>query len=277
MAGRFDAAMNQAVFAPIRAVYPNAVVSNYCSGRQAREFASPDVNGHLDRRQTAGFGSHDNFEFYGWSAQRRIDIARGAEPADDAWAVFRVEMHKIRGMNASSSRPKHAWIAQRSWEGEWYWPVRFESTPIWDELVLQLGMHGVRQFLELSIEDFSVSREANLARRAEDREVLDDLLGELNERVSGSSEGVFTASQPSWNDQVIATGRRVGDRVVWRFSFAPGTDAVRVELQDGTEAVITAEEGRRGAWFEHGAATGLVTDATGRRPKTEIIALSSTP
>ena len=277
MAGRFDAAMNEAIFAPIRAAYPAAVVSNYCSGRQVRAFASPDVNGHLDRRQTAGFGSHDNFEFYGWSAQRRLDVARGTQPADEAWTVFRVEMHKIRGMNASSSRPKHAWIAQRSWEGESYWPVRFESTPIWDELVLQLGMHGVQQFLELSIEDFSVSREANLSRRAEDRAVLDGLLGELNERVSGSSAGVLTAAQPSWNDQVIATGRRVGDRVVWRFSFAPGIDAVKVELQDGSEATVTAEEGRRGAWFEHGADTGLVTDASGRRPKMEVIALSSNP
>jgi hypothetical protein len=277
MAGRFDAAMNEAIFAPIRAAYPGAVVSNFNSGRHLRAFASPDVNGHLDRRQTAGFGSHDNFEFYGWSAQRRLDIARGVQPSDEAWTVFRVEMHKIRGMNASSSRSKHAWIGQRSWEGEWYWPVRFASTPIWDELVLQLGMHGVRQFLELSMEDFSVSREVNLERRARDRQALDALLRELNERVSGSSGGLLTSLQPSWDDQVIATGRRVGDRVVWRFSFAPGIDAVRVELKDGSEAVITAEEGRRGAWFEHGADTGLVTDASGRRPKMELIALSSNP
>jgi hypothetical protein len=274
MAGRFDAAMNQAVFQSIRAFYPSAVVSNYCSGRLLSQFASPDINGHLDRRQTSGFGTHDNFEFYGWLAHWRIEKARGTAPVDPAWLAFRVEMHKIRGMNASSQRPKHAWIAQRSWQGESWGPVAFDSDPLWDETVLQLGMHGVRQFFELSIEDFGTTREANLERRAADRSALDSLLAQLNARVSGSSGGVLTAVQPSWNDQVIATGRRVGDRVVWRFSFAPGVDAVRVRFNDGSEATVIAEEGRRGAWFEHPATVQLQLDSTGRMPLAEPIEVS---
>lgn len=271
MAGRFDAAMNQAAFQAIRAAYPSAVVSNYCSGRLLRQFASPDVNGHLDRRQTPGFGTHDNFEFYGWLAHWRIEKTRGAEPIDHSWLAFRVEMHKIRGMNASSTRPKHAWIGQRSWEGMWWGPIAFDSDPLWDELVLQLGMHGVRQFFELSIEDFGTTREANLERRTIDRAALDALLAQLNDRVSGSSAGVLTAAQPSWDDRVIATGRRVGDRVVWRFSFAPGVDAVRVRFTDGSEATVVAEEGRRGAWFEHPATVQLQLDSTGRMPLSEPI------
>jgi hypothetical protein len=274
MAGRFDAAMNQAVFAPIRSAYPQAVVSNYSTGRLLGQFATPDVNGHLDRRATNGFGTHDNFEFYGWLAHWRIEKARGSEPADQvdqAWLAFRVEMHKIRGMNASSSRPKHAWIGQRSWEGMWWGPVAFDSDPLWDELVLQLGMHGVRQFFELSIEDFSTTREANLERRSADRAALQSVLAELNARVSGSSAGVLNAAQPSWEDRVIATGRKVGDRVVWRFSFAPGIDAVNVRLSDGTEATVVAEEGRRGAWFEHPASVRLQLDPTGRLPLLELV------
>jgi hypothetical protein len=271
MAGRFDAAMNQAVFQTIRAAYPSAVVSNYCTGRLLPQFASPDINGHLDRRQTSGFGTHDNFEFYGWLAHWRIEKARGSEPVEPAWLAFRVEMHKIRGMNASSQRPKHAWIAQRSWQGEWWGPVAFDSDPLWDETVLQLGMHGVRQFFELSMEDFSTTREANLERRTIDRAALNSLLAELNARVSGSSAGVLTAAQPSWNDQVLATGRRLGDRVVWRFSFAPGVDAVRVRLSDGSEATVVAEEGRRGAWFEHPADVQLQLDPTGRMPIVEPV------
>ena len=271
MAGRFDAAMNQAVFQPIREAYPSAVVSNYCSGRLLPQFASPDINGHFDRRQTFGFGTHDNFEFYGWLAHWRIEKARGTGPVDPAWLAFRVEMHKIRGMNASSQRPKHAWIAQRSWQGEWWGPVAFDSDPLWDETVLQLGMHGVRQFFELSMEDFSTTREANLERRTIDRGALNSLLAELNARVSGSSAGVLTAAQPSWNDRVLATGRRLGDRVVWRFSFAPGVDAVRVRLSDGSEVTIAAEEGRRGAWFEHPCDVQLELDPTGRMPVAEPV------
>jgi hypothetical protein len=273
MAGRFDAAMNQAVYAPIRSFYPNAAVSNYCTGRLTAAFASPDINGHHDRRMTSGFGSHDNFEFYGWLAENRIIKARGTGEVDSSWLAFRVEMHKIRGMNASSPRPKHAWIAQRSWEGESWGPVAFAADPLWDELVLQLGMHGVRQFLELSIEDFSVSREQNLALRTQDRSRLDGLLGELNARASGSSSGVLVASQPSWNDRVIATGRRVDDRIVWRFSFAPGIDAIKVRFADGTHLVLEAEAGRRGAWLEHPASNALVLDAAGRAPSIEIVAV----
>ena len=274
MAGRFDAAMNQAVFAPIRAAYPNAVVSNYCAGRVSAQNATPDINGHLDRFQTAGFGTHDNFEFYGWLAHWRIEKTRGDQPVDPAWLAFRVEMHKIRGMNASSQRPKHAWIAQRSWEGESWGAVPFASSAMWDELVLQLGMHGVRQFFELSIEDFGRSTAANLSRRADDRAVLDSLLSELNQRVAGSSTGILVAAQPSWNDRVVATGRRVGDRVVWRFSFAPGIDAVKVRLDDGSDAIVSAQDGRRGAWFEHPASVRMQLDSSGRMPAMEIVPVS---
>jgi hypothetical protein len=70
---------------------------------------------------------------------------------------------------------------------------------------------------------------------------------------------------------VIATGRKVGDRVVWRFSFAPGIDAVNVRLSDGTEATVVAEEGRRGAWFEHPASVRLQLDPTGRLPLLELV------
>ena len=274
MAGRFDAAMNRAVFAPIRSAYPHAVVSNYSTGRLLGQFATPDVNGHLDRRATNGFGTHDNFEFYGWLAHWRIEKTRGSLPVDEvdqAWLAFRVEMHKIRGMNASSSRPKHAWIGQRSWQGMWWGPIAFASDPLWDELVLQLGMHGVRQFFELGDEDFSTTREANLERRAADRAALQSVLAELNARVSESSTGVLTAAQPSWEDRVIATGCKVGDRFVWRFSFAPGIDAVNVRLSDGTEVTVVAEEGRRGAWFEHPASVRLRLDPTGRVPLIQVV------
>jgi len=271
MSARFDAAMNQAVFMPIRQAYPRAVVSNYMSGRVLAAYATPDVNGHLDRSATTGFGTHDNTEFYGWLSAGRIDRTRGSIPISESWLAFRVEIHKIRGMNASSRRPKHAWIASRSWQGEPWGPVPFAGTQVWDELVLQLGMHGVRQFFELSIEDFGISREQNLERRWNDRVSLDAALGELNARISGASPMVLGAHQPSWNDRVIATGRVVGDRVVWRFSFAEGIDAVRIRLSDGSQHVVEAEAGRRGAWFEHPEGMEIEMESAGRMPAMEVV------
>jgi hypothetical protein len=270
MSGRFDAAMNQAVFNPIRAAYPKAVVSNYCSGRMNAANAGPDLNGHFDRRLTAGFGTHDNFEFYGWLGFWRIEKTKGGLPADPGWIAFRVEMHKIRGMNASSSRPKHAWIGSRSWTGETWGPVAIASHPLWDELILQLGMHGVRQFLELTGDEAGRTLEQSLAQRPMDRLALDALMAELNGRVSGAGSGILVANQPSWDDRVIATGRRLADRVVWRFSFAEGVDSVRIRLSDGSEMEIVPEPGRRGAWFEHSLAVSVQLDASGRMPAMEI-------
>jgi hypothetical protein len=272
MAGRFDAAMQSAVMEPIRRFFPKAVVSNYCTGRMLGKYSSPDINGHYDRRITNGFGTHDNSEFYAWLADGRIAKAAGGAATDPSWVAFRAEVHKIRGMNASSTRPKHAWIAARSWPGvSWGW-VPLADSPMWDELVIQLGMHGVSQFFELSIEDFGISRERNLEIRAADRAALNSVMSELNERLANvSMTAVLSASQPSWQDQVIATGRRAGQQVIWRFSFAPGVDAVKIRLTDGSELLIEAEEGRRGAWFQHHESIGIVTYARTRMPVVEIV------
>jgi hypothetical protein len=218
-----------------------------------------------------GFGTHDNSEFYGWVAPGRVARASGTVTTSESWLAFRVELHKIRGMNASSSRPKHAWVAARSWQGESWGRVPFAGTPMWDELMLQLGMNGVRRFFELSIEDFSMTREQNLERRARDREALNGAMAELNARISGASPAILAARQPSWNDRVVATGRYVGDRVVWRFSFADGIERVKVRLSDGSDHVVQADPGRRGAWFEHPADLDLVMDAAGRLPMIEVI------
>jgi hypothetical protein len=265
MAGRFDAAMNQAVFQPIRAAFPNAVVSNYCSNRVTAAHASPDVNGHLDRRASAGFGTHDNHEFYGWSAPAKIARFAGVDPVNQSWLSFRAEVHRIRGMNASSHRAKSAWIAARSWPGESWGPVAFAGTALWDELVLQLGMHGVRQFLEFSPEAPGMSSHENLVQRASDRAALDALLAELNDTVAGAGAGFLTSQQPSWNDRVIATGRIVGERVVWRFSFAEGVKGVTVTMDDGTQVYLSPDEDRRGTWFSHSTARSIRTEASGAR------------
>lgn len=276
MAARFDAAMNQAVYETIRATYPLASVSNYSSGRVLAEFATPDINGHLDRRATNGFGTHDNDEFYGWLADGRIAKAGGPASAGDLeWLAFRVEMHKIRGMIASSSRPKNAWIASKSWEGEQWGQVAIAGSPMWDELVLQLGMHGIHQFLELTVEDFSMTPAENLARRAADRSELESVLAELDRRASGADPAIMSAAQPSWGDRVIATGRRIGSKVVWRFSFAEGVDSARVAMSDGTTAVIAPEPGRMGAWFEHPATVQVLLDPVGRKPIIEVVESTS--
>jgi hypothetical protein len=144
---------------------------------------------------------------------------------------------------------------------------------MWDELVLQLGMHGVRQFFELVIEDYTITREANLAKRVTDRSWLERDLAELELRLGSSASAEYLIiKQPTWSDSVVAAGQRVGNRCVWRFSFAPDVRAVRVQLSDGTTPIIAREPGRCGAWFEHPANLTLSIPSDSALPSLEIVA-----
>jgi len=284
MAGRFDAALNQAVFDPAKAIFPKASVSNYNSGAIAGTNAWPDINGHLDRKTTAGFGTHDTSEFYGWLAAGRVSKVKGTQSVSDAWMAFRLEVFKARGMIASSSRPKQAWIASRSWPGETWGKVAFAGNPLWDEMVLQLGMHGFNTFLEFSPSDPSKTADQNTADTAIDRAALDSALAELN-GVAGNVGGApILASQPAWDDRVIATGRRLnGGQVardqasptLWRFSFSENVNGVVLRFTDGTTTKIGPEYGRRGCWYVQPADKTFALDASGRLPEMAIEATSA--
>jgi hypothetical protein len=274
MSARFDAAMNTAVYQPIRAVFPNAVVSNYMSARVTSPNVTPDITGKLDTYSTPGFGTHDTGEFYGMLTGLRLQSMVGSlnamsAGAGDAWAAFRLEVHKARGLMASSSRPKQAWIAARSWGDAWSEPgiqVGFASGPYWDETVLQLGMHGISTFLNWNPDAWMESQDHSAYNRASDRAVLDGLLAELDARVGAAVGTSAVLKQPTWDDRVIATGRRVGSQMVWRFSFDEGIDSVQVSFTDGSTATVTPDAGRRGAWFSHPATKSLVMDGRGSKP-----------
>jgi hypothetical protein len=64
---------------------------------------------------------------------------------------------------------------------------------------------------------------------------------------------------------VIATGRVVGDRVMWRFSFAEGVKGVTVTMDDGAEVYLSPDNDRRGTWYSHPTSRSLRTEASGAR------------
>jgi hypothetical protein len=267
MASRFDKALNDAVYGPIRAAFPKATVSNYCSGNIAASHAWPDINGHVDVRTTAGFGSHDSHEFYGWMAPGRLGKVTVGTAESPQWVSLRLEVFKIRGMAASSSRPKHAWIGAKSWVGEAWGPVSLREHAMWDELIIQLAMNGIEDFLHFSpylpTDPWSPTA-AFTGQLERDHRALDIVLGEVNRIVGTASGRTLISAQPSWGEKVIASGLRVGDEIVWRFSFEQGVDSVVVELSDGSTARIVREPGRCGAWFRHGASLSLLTDGAGK-------------
>ncbi len=271
MAGRFDAAMNAAVYEPIKAAYPAATVSNYQSMPVQAAYVTPDITGKLDRYATAGFGTHDTNEFYGMLTPSRIaSISTQDYPAaGDAFVSLRLEVHKIRGMLLSGQRPKFAWVANRSWGDLWSEPgieVGFASSPYWDEMVLQLGVSGINTFLFWNGDAWQQGVDPTLYNPPADRAVFDTVLDELAAKVGTATGGVVYAKQPSWGDRVVASGRQVGANMVWRFSFDAGIDGVTVSFSDGTSAYVKRESGRPGAWLTYPATKTLRMDAGGALP-----------
>lgn len=278
MSDRFDAALNTAIFQPVRALYPRAVVSNYCSGTIKATSAWPDINGHYDVRTTRGFGSHDTHEFYGWLAPGRVGKVAGAPSVSPSWMALRLEIYKVRGMMNSSSRPKQAWIASKSWKGETWGRVPLANTPMWDELVIQLAMNGIDKFLHFSPYlpvSPSEEMEALIATIAKDHEDLDRVLQMLNTTAREATGATLILAQPSWNDRVIASGRRVGANILWRFSFDEGVEAIEVEFTDGSKNLVRPEPGSCGTWFTHPAGRALKLNPDGKGLQFRLVEPSS--
>ena len=257
MSGRFDQAMNAGVYEPIRSIYPQAQCSNYCSGAIRPGSAWPDLHGHLDVRETRGFGTHDSEEFYGWTTPNRTNKTMGAKLCSEPWRAFRAEVMKVRGMFASSSRPKHAWIGASSWPGETWGKVSLYGSDYWDETVIQLGMHGINTFLLYSpylpgsTADVT-SQRVSLVDSDQDR--MQMILGELNQFAGACSDIRVKSPAVGLNDRVIIGGRTDGTQIVWRISFERSVDSATLRFADGSTLTVQPDQGRLGTWLTLSAA-----------------------
>jgi hypothetical protein len=128
-------------------------------------------------------------------------------------------------------------------------------------------MNGIDRFLHFSPYlpgAEGMDHETLLSLLAQDHRDLDRVLAELNQVAGAASGAPLVAVQPRWDERVIATGRRVGSEIVWRFSFDEGVDHVTVAFADGGSARVEREPGRCGAWFRHPASRSLKLDPFGR-------------
>ena len=97
--------------------------------------------------------------------------------------------------------------------------------------------------------------------------LLDSCLRELNVTLGQQPGSVVSARGPGFGDNAVASGRQVGVRMVWRFTFAPGINSVVVKFMDGTTQAVTAENNRPGAWFSYPASKQIKMNAQGTTPE----------
>ncbi len=284
----FDDAIARSTDQPLQSIFPGARLANFDSfaslpvapviGSDGMPFLRASVtdrNGAL-----VGLGSHDSSPFFGvllpTTGQQRFD---GVNPiGQDAFAAARLELHRSRSMRKPAGRSQMPWIAPRSLDAgamlakadpDTATPMR--STPYWDEMVLQLGLHGADDFLYWNPEG-SLAPQAPVAALPEDHQALDGLLEELNRTLGQKPGDSMYREQPGFDDRIIATGRDDGESIVWRLTFDSGIESVRVFFTDGASLVVNREANRPGAWIAHPKSKSLVFDADNTAPVFEVVA-----
>ncbi len=283
MGAWFDAALDAAVYQVVREFFPNATYSNYDSFKCLDQYAFPEISGFREVRDSHGLGTHDSRPYYGRvTAQMQNTRFDGRNAIGyTPYGSLLFETLAIRGLVNSRERPNHAWVAARSWTGDEGWaPTPLANSPHWDELVLQLGMHGVNQYLywtNVGLAYLVYENNPNIMPRNEanntvqDQRALNSLLEELN-RVIGSAQTERVVMEvPNWDDRAIATGRRVGDEMIWRFSFPDGVERAKIFYTDGTHVVLQREPGRSGCWFSHPVTKTLVLDSDRSLPALQVL------
>jgi hypothetical protein len=285
----FDDAIARSTDQPLQSIFPGARLANFESfastpaapviGSDGAPFLRASVTDRSGR--IVGLGSHDSSPFFGvllpTTARQRVD---GSNPiGDDAFAAARLELHRSRSMHKSAGRAQMPWIAPRSLDAgavvaqaDPGTAAPMRSTPYWDEMVLQLGLHGAEDFLYWNPEG-ALAPQAPVAALPDDHQALDRVLEELNRNLGQRPGDSVYREQPGFDDRIIATGRDDGESIVWRFTFDPGIESARVFFTDGTSVVVNREADRPGAWIAHPKSKSLVFDADNTAPAFEVVAV----
>ena len=257
--------LNQAVFNPVKQLYPQSKSNNYGSYRLTPANVVPDSNGHRQYR-LAHCGTHGTASFYGrisHLAGRKLDGRRpyGRSP----FAVLRWHLNAVRAIRRSSDVPFMPWISHK-----YYKPSALRDNPYYEELIYHLALSGVDGFLY-----WNPHRPKNRSSRghakplrkpqkqegivysdeAQDR-LLDQCLIEINSQlgvIPGVGPGVgprwcVTLAPIDWDSSLLATGIRIGaDRLLWRITVPP--DVRRVHVMPGDQTLVIPDA-QVGVWYE---------------------------
>lgn len=260
MAGQKDAALQEAVFAPAAALFPDLQGSNYGGEQIDQANAVPDLNGHRQWSETALMGTHNAPSLYATIGQLGDRKLAGDQPyGRSALAGLRLSLQTVRAIQRCSDKPLSPWIAWQRYAGDGPKspPATIGNTPYWHELVYHLALAGCDTYLFWNPHPWRPDQDPETLSTARDEHLLDDLLADLNERLRGEvREPLSTAAIP-WDAMVLVTGLRVDDHVIWRLTVGEGVKEVRAKV--GDQPVVIPIEGV-GAWYRTAAGQTLAIE-----------------
>jgi hypothetical protein len=105
---------------------------------------------------------------------------------------------------------------------------------------------------------------------------LDNLVTEMNQLMNQPTADGPLGAIP-WNQKVVASGRKVGDQTLWRFTFSPGIYGVKVQVNNSPVEILAEGPEEPGAWYMQPAGTQIQMLAGGYGPAYEAILAPPTP
>lgn len=267
---RVNAALNEAIAEVALEYFPEVRISNFGSAALAPEHIVPEHNGHL-QFDLGHVGTHGARAFYGSMGQFRDVRLRpdgpryGAAPFD----VLRYHVNRMRATVRSSSAPVHAWISHRNHPNN-----ILADTDYYRELIHHLVLCGADDLLYWNPAPWHDGQDPEAFRTDKDDRLVDEVIGELNERLGRERRRPVALEPMPWENELIVSAMRLGaDRVLYRVTAPPNAKAVRVRpveagAADRGAAVERASrielDGRAGFWHQSEAGQRVVFEPVGR-------------
>jgi hypothetical protein len=227
-AGIVDAAMNEAIYGPVRALYPEARASNYGSAVLGGGNVVLDTNGHLDTGFEGCFGNRGSREFYGYRQLSRRKLKDGREYGREPFDVLRWMINTMRAYRRSSPTPLSPWVSHKSWTGDNAFDFSFADNDCYQEMVYHLALLEADDFLFWNPAPWTPAQTLKGMRKESDDLLLDALLRVLNGRLGGKPRRCVTLQDIPWDSGLLVTGMKVGDRTLWRVTVPRWNAAVKV-------------------------------------------------
>lgn len=238
-----DRALDEAVFNPVRRLYPAAKCSNYGSFIMSPANIVPETNGHMAWSDSF-CGTHQSRSFYGTIGQLRNRVLAGDKPYGNApFSVLRYHLNTLRAILRSSEAPFQPWISHKA-----FVESQFRDNDYYQELLYHLALSGITDVLYWNPGVWRKDQDPAGWRTDEQDRLVNQCLSELNARFDDAPRTCVTYQPIPWDSAVLVTGMKVGERYLWRVTVPPGVLAVKVNGE------VRAFDGRPGMWVE--TATG---------------------
>ena len=222
LAGRRVAqALNLAFYRPAQAIFPQVQASNFGGDALLGMRIAPDVNGHYQLEDCI-FGSAQSPAFYGTVGGLAHEKKGGRLYGQSSFAALRYEILYLEAIMRSSAKPVVPWI------GYWECAHTPRAADYYRELVYQLALHGVNEFLYWNPRAWLKGQK--YMSTARDDTLLNHYLSVLNQKLGPTPGQSVHTAVVCWNSTLLVAGRKTSTgQILYRVTVPPGTRAIIAE------------------------------------------------